>query len=80
MDFSKQIRSPGTLTRPPPVDLPGVDDNGSVPGSEFRIQDNILPPSPGKAHDVANPMTVQAPGIMAGTSLAARLCWRTRPL
>ena len=73
MDFSKPPRAPGTRTRPPNIELPIVEDDETGPGSEFRIEDNILPESPGRAHDVPSPMSVQAPGL----SLASQLHWRT---
>lgn len=77
MDFSKPIRAPGTLTRTPNLDIPGLDDADSGAGSDFRIEDNILPESAGKAHNVPNPMSIIGPGA-AMPSLASKLCWRTR--
>jgi hypothetical protein len=76
MDFNKPIKAPGTRTRPPRLDIPGVDDADSGAGA-FWVWDNILPESPGSAKNTPNPMTVQAPGIDTSTSLASKLCWRT---
>jgi hypothetical protein len=73
MDFSKPIKSPGTRTRPPHPDIPGVDDADGFAGSDFWVWKNILPESAGKAHNVPNPMSVIGPGT--GVSLASRLHW-----
>ena len=73
MDFSKPANAPATRHRPPDYEAPRLDDNETGPGSDFWVWDSILPESPGKAHDVPSPLSVQAPGL----SLAARLHWRT---
>jgi hypothetical protein len=56
--------------------VPGIEDDETGAGSDFFVWDNVLPESAGQAHNVPSPMSVQAPGIDLGTSLASKLRWR----
>lgn len=77
MDFAKPSKAPGTRHRPPDYEAPGVNDLETGPGADFRIEDNILPDSPGKASNVSSPMDITNLGPDSTLSLAARLHWRT---
>ncbi len=77
MDFNKPAGRLGPRVFPERYEHPlDYEDDETGAGSDFYIWDNILPDSPGCAHNVSNPMSVQAPGIDTGTSLATRLHWR----
>ena len=77
MDFQKPAGRLGPLVFPERYGYPlDYEDDETGAGSDFFVWDIILPDSPGSAHNVPNPMSVQGPGIDTGTSLAARLNWR----
>ena len=77
MDFNKPAGRLGPPVFPERYEHPlDYEDDETGAGSDFFVWDIILPDSPGSAHNVPNPMSVQAPGIETGLSLAARLHWR----
>jgi hypothetical protein len=75
VDFSKPVKAPGTRACPPDIELPRVGDEDTGAGSDFFVWKNVLPDSPGKAHNVSSPMDITNPAIGTGVSLAARLHW-----
>ena len=76
MDFNKPAGRLGPHVFPERYEHPlDYEDDETGAGSDFYIWDNILPDSPGSAHSVPNPMSVQAPGIDTSVSLASRLHW-----
>jgi hypothetical protein len=74
MDFDK----PPHAVSPMPASEPlgPADDDETGPGSDFFVWRNTIGPADSTAPSCPNPMTVQAPGIDTGTSLAAQLNWR----
>jgi hypothetical protein len=76
MDFDNPAGRLGPSVFPERYEHPlDYEDDGTGAGSDFYVWDIILPDSPGSAHNTPSPMSVQAPGIDTGTSLASRLNW-----
>lgn len=78
MDFNK----PGKPLPPLPASEPlgpGVEDDGMTgAGSDFWIWSPTIGPGDASGPSYESPMSVEAPGIDPGPSLAAQLNWRTK--
>jgi hypothetical protein len=74
MDFNKPSAGPVTPTATPKSAAP--EDDREV-GSDWMIWDLTIGPGDCTGPTTSNPLTVQAPGLEPGPSLAANLHWRS---
>jgi hypothetical protein len=73
VSFSKPPRGSETLM-PPAANAVPADDTDA--GADMFVWEPVIGPAESTGPATPNPMSVEAPGIDASTSLAAQLNWK----